>query len=195
MEECFSLWFAGQQCEPLIQEMPQAVVSVVRAIDASPVLLERAVGTMTSQDVSIPEIVECVSFSWIYILRSLLFGEITLKDAEILLEIGQRKQLKIAEWLRLELSAARQLGHLEEDVAHCDRQAIESNLTTTLTIHSLFQCPIRHEHRAEDLTETRLASSRWWFETIWGTTPRAEGVAMGLPATCATLNNIRNLMS
>ena len=118
-----------QQCEPLIQEMPQAVVSVVRAIDASPVLLERAVGTMTSQDVSIPEIVECVSFSWIYILRSLLFGEITLKDAEILLEIGQRKQLKIAEWLRLELSAARQLGQLEEDVAHCDRQAIESNLT------------------------------------------------------------------
>ena len=103
--------------------------AVVRAIDASPVLLERVVGTMTSQDVSIPKIVECVSFSWIYILRSLLFGEITLKDAEILLEIGQRKQLKIAEWLRLELSAARQLGHLEEDVAHCDRQAIESNLT------------------------------------------------------------------
>ena len=60
-----------QQCEPLIQEMPQAVVSAVKAIDASPVVLELAVGTMTSQDVSIPEIVESVSFSWIYIFFDL----------------------------------------------------------------------------------------------------------------------------
>ena len=179
MEECFSLWFAAAMRTTHPRDAPGCGVSgegyrcIARAVGAGGGDNDMS-GCFNSRDcrmcVLLMDIYSSISFVWwdhIERCRDIA-GNWPKETAE---------DCRVASFGTLSSKTVRTVGRgccTLWQASHWEQ------FDTTFTIHSLFQCPIRHEHRAEDLTETRLASSRWWFETIWGTTPRAEGVAVWL---------------